>query len=246
MNEPEIPWSDLPPTPPDVPDQRPRTSDHGAPDARTSRRNRARSAGDIIPRLLAGAIVIATLAFLDDGDGSTSATTGSESALEELRVERDPVPRSSDGWRGWRGSDGSFSFDFPTGTEPREPEVEDGSWQLASRGNALHMYISVFEGYRIGSDPLAFLDEIADGFAEDRAELRRSLVLRQDATGLDIVYRDAREGYLWYIRLWTADGLLYQVSAGYPELLHGRELRARAETFLDSFRIAGDPVAEPS
>jgi len=62
-------------------------------------------------------------------------------------------------------------------------------------------------------------------------------VVRHRLTGLDLEYLDIDDDYRFFIRLYAEEGLLYQVIAGYSELLDDRELRLRAVSFLDSFRV---------
>lgn len=152
-------------------------------------------------------------------------------------VRTDGLPGDEQGWSRWQGTDGSFSFGLPPGTEPREPSFEDGLWSLESRGSAVHMWIYISDGYVIGPDPASFLERIADGIADEGTETRRAWVRRHGLRGLDLGYRTDDDASLFSIRLFVVQGRFFQVSAGYPVLLEGPEIRARAGRFLDSFRI---------
>jgi hypothetical protein len=178
---------------------------------------------------------------------SASSTPGPASPLATLTVRRaGRLGGAPVAWVRWRASDGSFSFGYPPGTEPREPTFDQGLWELDSRGSAVHLYVYVLEDSPIDSTPMTYLEEIADGFAAGQTEFRRSRVLRNGLTGLHLEYLDVDFDTRFFIRFYAHEGLLYEIAAGYSEILDDRELRMQALTFLDSFRLPGRAVTGDS
>ena len=178
---------------------------------------------------------------------SASSTPSPASPLATLTVHRaGRLGAAPDAWVRWRASDGSFSFAYPPDAEPREPEFDEGLWELDSRGSAVHLYVYVLEDSPIDSTPMAYLEEIADGFTAGQTEVRRSRVLRHGLTGLHLEYLDDDFDTRFFIRFYAHEGLLYEIAAGYSEILDDRELRMQAVTFLDSFRVPDGAVTGDS
>jgi hypothetical protein len=253
MDHPPSPWSDLPPPPPWVPDQRPRSGGSvripgpGSP---------ARGAAFAVAAgiLVAAGLWFALAASIDPVDRPAEPTRteapsspAPASDLERLTVRREGAPAGfPSGWHRWRSSDGSFSFVVPPGSHTEGPVYRDDLWELSFEGHVVHGYVYVSDRYRIGADPTPFLNWIADGLVDDGTELHRSEIRQQGWPGLEVVYRDDLDQYLFVNRVFVIQGHYVQVSAGYAELLDGRERRREAATFLDSFRLHGRPVAGAS
>jgi hypothetical protein len=178
---------------------------------------------------------------------SASSTPSPASPLATLTVHRaGRLGAAPVAWVRWRASDGSFSFAYPPDTEPREPEFDEGLWELDSRGSAVHLYVYVLEDSPVDSNPMTYLEEIADGFTAGQTEIRRSRVLRHGLAGLHLEYLDVDFDTRFFIRFYAHEGLLYEIAAGYSEILDHRELRMQALTFLDSFRLPDGAVTGDS
>lgn len=250
MDDPSSPWSELPPPPPWVPDQRPRSGGSGVPALPTSL---SRGGGVAIAAalLVAAGVWIAVAASTHPVDGPAAPPLTENpppSELERLRVRRvREAAAFPPGWHRWRASDGSFSFVVPPGSHPEGPVYEDGLWELSFRGHVIHSYVYVSDRYRLGADTEPFLVWIADGLVGDGTELQRSTIRRHGWPGLEVVYRDELDNYLFINRIFVIEGRYFQISAGYADLLDGRERRREAATFLESFRVrAGGGVAGAS
>ena len=87
---------------------------------------------------------------------------------------------------------------------------------------------------------------IADGLTTGQTELRRSRIQRHGLTGLHLEYLDDDFDSRFFIQFYAHQGLLYEIAAGYSEILDDRELRLQALTFLDSFRLPDGAVTGDS